>query len=204
MRQSISEVSAFKIRSLWLQKPPSSNFGENGEDSPDISMGFFQLGMCEFDSPAPASHFGVRLISAANARTGQKSPFSGIRFGLRTPSSLSPRRKLPKVSGLARGNSRLVETIGGESVRSRPPPDGSSGDHVGVSQARRTHSLGAAIAGRFQNSTIDEEETARQNLWPSMSMTAAPEENQTQVRSGQQLLPKHQFEDNGLLLISRA
>jgi hypothetical protein len=39
----------FKIRSSWLQKSPSSNSGERRENSPDISMGFFQLGMLEFD-----------------------------------------------------------------------------------------------------------------------------------------------------------
>jgi hypothetical protein len=185
-RQSISEVSAFKIRSLWLQKPPSSHFGERAENSPDISMGFFQLGMCEFDPSRPSQPF--RRSASLCSERANRPEFAVFGHSIWSADSqfAVTMRKLPKVSGLARGNSRLVETIGGESVRSRPPPDGSSGDHVGVSQARRTHSsLGAAIAGRFQNSTIDEEETARQNLRPSMSMTAAPgrKSNSSTIRS---------------------
>jgi hypothetical protein len=73
--------------------------------------------------PPRPGNLAFGSASHEDAEMGRKPHFSGIGFGLRAPSSPSPRRKSPKVSGLVRGNSRFAETIPGEQSRSRLQPD---------------------------------------------------------------------------------
>jgi hypothetical protein len=43
-----------RMLSLQLQKSPTPDFEEKCGNSPDISKGIFQLGMCKFESSRPS------------------------------------------------------------------------------------------------------------------------------------------------------
>jgi hypothetical protein len=70
---------------------------------------------------------GIPVLGQASQETREwagNPGFLRIRFRLRIPGLPNLRRKSPKVSNHLREYSRFAETVGGDSVRSRLPPEG--------------------------------------------------------------------------------
>jgi hypothetical protein len=86
--------------SLQLQKSPTPDFEEKCGNSPDISKGISQMGMCKFESSKVSQAFPRPEVPPLKEE--KSSPTAGLCYPadcLQTPKFTKSEADLPKVSG---------------------------------------------------------------------------------------------------------
>src|ERR1700730_7228350 len=100
--------------SFQLQKSPTPNFEGKCGNSPDISKGISQSGMCKFES----SEVSQAVTQHESDKCSRIGAFCELSKCLYTPNLNNLRAKLPIVSGLHLKYSRFWETRARDRARS--------------------------------------------------------------------------------------